>query len=90
MSLCRWGTEGSQVYVIETIVHPERFPADAVLYQCVCCGLLDEAGDEIFDANEMKAHLQKHRDAGQCVPDSVFVEIEQRGEVALAGGTHPI
>lgn len=74
MSYARWGWDGSNVYVFDS--------ARGGLECCAC--LLNEPeapwreGDPVFPdsfitvkVDEMAGHLQRHRDAGHTVPDSV-------------------
>lgn len=77
MSYCRFGWDGSNVYVYET--------TDGKI-ECCCCALClsprpeNLLGVECFIADspaEMIAHLEKHREARHNVPQYAIAELRR-------------
>lgn len=69
MSIIRWGTEESSVYLIAPVTSPGKV-------QCICCGLAPDSDPMvILSPPEMIEHLNLHRNKGDTVPDCVFDEI---------------
>lgn len=69
MSYARFGWEGSDVYVYEHF---------AGFIECCGCWFQDWDGEDfpqLKTAREALEHLEKHVEAGHCVPDKTFERI---------------
>lgn len=62
MSYARFASEGSDVYVY----------LDVGGYLCCCACGLGASSQKIQTTEEMIAHLRKHQEAGDTVPESCF------------------
>lgn len=65
MSLVRFGEDGSNVYVYYSTSGIE------------CCGCSLERYYTAADEEEMIAHLNRHIESGDCVPDEVFKALQE-------------
>lgn len=77
MSYARWGQDGSSVYVYRSIVDdPVKTP---LLFHCCCCTMVQQGwcGFYAHSWAEMIAHLEEHRERGDCVPDYVFEALKR-------------
>jgi hypothetical protein len=80
MSYCRFGWEGSQVYVYES----------AAGFECCGCHLLDD-GFTTKEPEEMITHLAQHRRAGQYVPEGAILALwEDIPGAQRSGGEDPV
>ncbi len=70
MAYIRWTEEGSQVYVIM---------ATGYRLTCLSCSLTPEGNGEFLAGTtaEMTAHLQRHKEGGQTVPDVAFERLRR-------------
>lgn len=72
MSYCRWGEDGSDVYVFGASASID----DADDY--LVCMHLDDAGSFTCKTpGEMIAHLREHRHRGDVVPDRAFERLQE-------------
>ena len=82
MSIVRWGSDGSDLYIYQTIGT-----------EIVCCGCLLMAEEPFSDGigrlsftcdsfDKMISHVQEHINAGHTVPDYVIPELERRRDVS--------
>ena len=63
MSLVRWGTDGSDVYVYESCYGG---------LECCACPLTGDSINTGDDPEKMALHLEEHREAGHTVPQWVI------------------
>lgn len=66
MSIVRWGTDNSSVYIICEDMEK------GLGFRCVGC---DGPGASSYEKEPFLAHLKWHRDKGDCVPAFVDDEI---------------
>lgn len=71
MSYARFGLEGSDVYVYETV------DEDGPSIVCFGCKLYGDFASSTIEG--IVGHLHLHRERGDCVPNSCFQQIEERG-----------
>lgn len=74
MSYCRWGEDGSSVYVIGAYTNLEK---SSVYLWCVEC---EREGAVCKTAAEMLQHLQAHRERGDTVPERAFERLREEVE----------